>query len=104
MAGGFAVDPDALHRAAEGVRATVEQVDLGRLDGVGSAAGHVRLDDAIGEFATRWQQGVEALAEDGRAIAERLAAAEAGYRRVDGAGGRGIDGLLRGAGPDPGGG
>ena len=104
MGGGYAVDLEALGRAAGGVRATVDQVEVGRLDGVGSAPGHDRLGAALEEFATRWQQGVEALAEDGRAVADRLAAAEAGYRRADTGAARGLDGLVRGAGPDPGGG
>jgi hypothetical protein len=101
MAGGFAVDPDALHCAAEGVRATVEQVAVGRLDGVGTSAGHDALGQALDTFAARWQADVEALAEDGRAVADGLAAAEAGYRRADAVGD--ADGLVRGTGPDPGG-
>jgi hypothetical protein len=101
VADGYAVDLDALHRAAQGVRATVEQVGAARLDGVGTAAGHEGLGAVLAEFATRWQRGVEVLTEDGRAVADRLAAAEAGYRRADSGAARG---LLRGAGPDPGGG
>lgn len=104
MAGGYAVDLDALHRAARGVRATVDQVGASEIDGVGTAAGHDRLGAALSEFAARWQRGVEALAEDARAVADRLDAAEAGYRRTDASGARGLDGLLRGSGPDPGGG
>ncbi|MFC5137043.1 type VII secretion target [Actinomycetospora rhizophila] len=104
MTGGYAVDLEALHRAAQGIRATVDQVGVGQLDGVGTAAGHERLNDALAEFATRWQRGVEALAEDGHAVADRLDAAEAGYRRTDTGAARGLDGLVRGSGPDPGGG
>lgn len=104
MTGGYAVDLEALHRAAQGIRATVDQVGVGQLDGVGTAAGHERLNGALAEFATRWQRGVEALAEDGRAVADRLDAAEAGYRRTDTGAARGLDGLVRGSGPDPGGG
>ncbi|MDD7939286.1 hypothetical protein PHK61_12755 [Actinomycetospora lutea] len=104
MAGGYAVDLDALHRAAQGVRATVDQVGGTRLDGVGTAAGHERLGAALAEFATRWQRGVEALVEDGRAVADRLGAAEHGYRRAESGAVRRLDGLLRGSGPDPGGG
>jgi len=104
VAGGYAVDLEALRRAAEGVRTTVDQVEAGRLDGVGTAPGHDRLGQALEEFATRWQQGVEALTEDGRAVADRLAAAEAGYRWADARGARGPDGLVRGADLDPGGG
>ena len=100
MAGGYAVDLEALHRAAQGVRATVEAVEVGSLDGVGTAAGHDRLDGAIAEFASRWQRGVEALTEDGRSIAERLGAAEAAYRASD----ANAQGMLRGSGPDPAGG
>ena len=101
MAGGYAVDLDALHRAAQGVRGTVDQVERQEIDGVGTAAGHDRLGTALSEFATRWQRGVEALVEYGRAVADRLAAAEQGYRRTD-AGAAG--GMVRGTGPDPGGG
>jgi hypothetical protein len=104
MAEGYAVDLGALHRAAQGVRATVEQVEVGALDGVGTAAGHERLNGALAEFATRWQVGVEALTEDGRGLADRLATAEAGYRRTDTGAARELDGLVRGYGPDPGGG
>lgn len=104
MAGGYAVDLEALSRAVRGVRATVDQVEVGRLDGVGTAPGHDRLSQVLEEFATRWQVGVEVLAEDGRAVADRLAAAEAGYRRADSGAAQGLDGLVRGAGHDPGGG
>lgn len=99
---GYAVDLEALHRAAQGVRTTVDRVGVEQLDGVGTATGHDRLAAALTEFATRWQRGVEALAEDGRAVADRLSAAEAGYRRSDIGAAHGLDGLLRGGGPDPG--
>lgn len=105
MPEGYAVDLAALDAAARGIRTTVDQVSVDpRLDHLGAAAGHDQLTHALGEFGVRWRSGVEALSEDGRAIADRLARTHEAYRASDAEAAPGIDGTLRGTGPDPGGG
>lgn len=101
VADGFAVDLAALHAAADGIRKTVAQVAVGGTGPIGAAAGHEGLARALDGFLDRWQRGVHALTEDGRALADHLAADERAYRAIDQAGSSRIGGVLHGAGPDP---
>lgn len=105
MTDGYAVDLGALDAAARSIRTTVDHVALDpRLDHLGAAAGHDQLTHALGEFGVRWRRGVEALSEDGRTIADHLARAHEAYRASDAAAAPMFDGVVRGSGPDPGGG
>jgi len=67
---------------------------------VGTAAGHDALGRALDDFGDRWRRGVQALVEDGRAMAEQLTGDAAAYRAVDDLGRDGFD-VLGGPGPDP---
>ncbi|GAA4783834.1 hypothetical protein GCM10023200_16690 [Actinomycetospora chlora] len=104
MSDGYQVDVTALRAAADGIARTVGQVSAhpvaGLADG-GDALGHPRLATSLAAFCERWQAGVTRLVEDGRAAGDHLGQAGAAYSRADEAGHQGLDGVVRGTGPDP---
>lgn len=105
MAEGFRVDLYALHQAADGISRTVDHVATRPVDAMNADAtviGHDRLADAVADFASRWQLGVETLTESRRQVAARLVEAANAYERSDVAGRATADGIMGSpTGPDP---
>jgi hypothetical protein len=103
---GFQVDLGALEDAAAGINQVLN--DLGSIEvtaipGARSDFGHDAVADAVGDFCSRWQIGVQKLAADGQQVAVRLSRSVQAYLQVDLASNDRWDGILRRtSGPDPG--
>ena len=81
----FLVVLDSLVQAASDVRRTSDAVRdglVGALDGE-VAVGHDGLQGVLGEFAERWQLGLDALLGGQHDIADRLDACVASYASTD---------------------
>lgn len=106
MGEGFAVDLDALRRAADGVTDTLDAMatkKVSDIDAAKSAFGHDGLADTVSDFCDRWNIGVEHLAKDGQEIVGRLNACVLAYAQVERTAQVAFDGMLRqSTGPDPG--
>ena len=102
--GGFSVDLTALAEAAQGINATLTQASSANVSdyaGGKSSFGNDDLAGTVADFGERWQIGVQNLAKDGQAIAERLTSSVNAYRKVEEANHQRFTGILRGTGPDP---
>ncbi len=100
MVTGFRVDLGALTSASQGIDGVLYDVANNRVGGIKvdtSVAGHERLAESVAEFCDRWDRGVGNLAEDGRAVADRLRASVAAYVEVEHA----TAGVFDSPGPDP---
>lgn len=72
------------------------------IDAPKHAFGHDRLADTVADFCDRWELGVEHLAKDAAAFADRLNASVTAYLHVDAAVRKKFDGIVqRASGPDP---
>lgn len=81
---GFTVDLDALGAARDRVGRLAEQLagpprDIPETD----VFGHVRLAEAVNEFADRERRGVAQLAGEARSIRHRLAETIKTYQKAD---------------------
>jgi hypothetical protein len=106
MADGFRVDLGALEDAAEGVNATLYDLQSKKVSDIGGTQGdygHEHLGETIADFCDRWELGVEHLAKDAQEIANRLSRSVQAYLHVDTALKGHMDGMLqRSSGEDPG--
>jgi hypothetical protein len=102
--GGFSVDLTALAEATQGINATLAQVSSAKVSdytGNTSSFGNDDLAGTVADFGDRWQIGVQNLAKDGQAIAQRLTDCVNAYRKVETANHQRFTGILQGTGPDP---
>lgn len=100
MTGGFSVDLHALGNAVEGINNTLDDVQAHNVKAVNcdsSAYGHSALASTVADFCDRWQRGVQNLATDGQAIADRLNSALQAYEETD----QNLASVFHGSGPDP---
>lgn len=106
MSEGFRVDLGALEKAAEGVNATLYDLNTKKvsdLDDHSGDLGHDGLAETITDFCDRWELGIEHLAKDGQEVASRLSRSVQNYLHLDNALKGHMDGLLeRHTGGDPG--
>lgn len=96
---GFSVDVDALTAAGEGIAELMRLLDEHEVEDIdcdSDAVGHEGLAEKLESFCDRWQVGVEALAEDGSQISQRLLSSAAAYREYDDT----VAGALNGGGTD----
>ena len=71
----FSVDLDALESAAAGINSTINELrshSVNQLEVTVAQSGHREFADSVNTFSERWQLGVENLARDAQAIANRL--------------------------------
>jgi hypothetical protein len=105
MVDGFMVDLRALRRAAAGVNGTLDEVRRQQVKDIphdSSTIGNNDFAGTISDFLDRWQLGVGNLATDGQQIAGRLTTNVNAYIQVEqGLTGQ-FNGILQGAGADPG--
>lgn len=97
---GFRVDLGALTDASQGIEGVLYDVGNNKVSDLKqdkSAVGHDRLSSSISDFCDRWDRGVNNLAKDGTAVADRLRANTAAYQRTEHA----ITGVFSGTGKDP---
>lgn len=106
MSEGFRVDLGALEKAAEGVNATLYDLNTKKVsDLVGDQGdiGHAHLAETVTDFCDRWELGIEHLAKDGQEIASRLSRSVQSYLHTDSSLKGHLDGILeRHSGGDPG--
>lgn len=106
MSDGFRVDLGALEKAAEGVNATLYQLNATKVnDLVGNQGdiGHGHLAETVTDFCDRWDLGIEHLAKDGQEIASRLSKCVQNYLHTDNSLKGYLDGILEHhSGGDPG--
>jgi len=98
--GGFRVDLGALTNASQGIDGVLYDVSNNEVSEIKvdkSAVGHDRLASSISDFCDRWDLGVNNLAKDGQAVADRLRACVAAYDKAEHA----ITGTFQSSGPDP---
>lgn len=103
----FSVDLTALEQAAEGVSDV-----LGAFGGPGltalpadtSVTGNSSVANALGDFCSRWEQGVQHLVTEGKQIADRLSYAAQAYAAYEDATRHAAaeGGTVAGNAPDPG--
>ena len=105
MGQGYEVDLLAMSESADGITHAVDTVSAHPVDATNASVttlGHGRLAETLGDFAHRWQKGIENLTEDGRAIAAAVTAARDTYAATDADSGHRLDSVVRvDAGPDP---
>jgi hypothetical protein len=97
---GFRVDLGALTSASQGIDGVLYDVANNKVGDIKldkSAAGHDRLSSSMSDFCDRWDRGVNNLAKDGQAVADRLRANTTAYQRTEHA----VTGVFSGAGSDP---
>ena len=97
---GFRVDLGALTRASDGIDGVLYDVGNNKVSDIKvgkSAVGHDRLASSISDFCDRWDRGVNNLAKDGQAVADRLRANVDAYDKTE----KAITGIFSGRGPDP---
>jgi hypothetical protein len=106
MSEGFAVDVEALRKAAEGVVDTLNHMatkKVSDIDAPKEAFGYEALGDAVEEFCDRWQLGVDNLTKDAAQYVYRLAWSVHEYQRIEATVHQSFDGILRQLdGKDPG--
>jgi hypothetical protein len=98
--GGFKVDLGALTNASQGIDGVLYDVANNKVTDIKidkSAVGHDRLASSVSDFCDRWDRGVNNLAKDGQAGADRLRANVAEYDKAE----RATTGMFQSAGPDP---
>jgi hypothetical protein len=98
--GGFRVDLGALTNASQGVDGVLYDVSNNKVSDIKvdkSAVGHDRLAGSIADFCDRWELGVNNLAKDGQAVADRLRSCVTAYDKTEHA----VTGLFQSSGPDP---
>lgn len=86
MGGGFRVDLGALTNASQGIDGVLYDVSNNKVSDIKvdkSAVGHDRLTSSISDFCDRWNLGVNNLAKDGEAVADRLRANVAAYDKTE---------------------
>ncbi|GAA4849972.1 hypothetical protein GCM10025787_36160 [Saccharopolyspora rosea] len=83
-----------LEEAAGKIRAAVRDQDGRELSSVPGEAreyGNEELQAALSAFCTRWSETLDELVENGREIADALAASASSYRRADAAAASALD-------------
>jgi len=98
MSEGFAVDVEALRKAAEGVVDTLNQLatkKVSDIDAPKEAFGYEALGDAVEEFCDRWQLGLDNLTKDAAQYVYRLAWSVHEYQRIEATVHESFDGILR---------
>src|ERR1700759_483615 len=98
--GGFEVDLGALTDASEGIDGVLYDVANNKVSDINvdkSAIGHDRLASSISGFRDRWDVGVNNLAKDGHAVADRLRSNVQAYDAAE----KAITGIFSGTGDDP---
>jgi hypothetical protein len=105
MSGGFKVDLTALVKAAEGVNGTVADISSDKVSGIPgsqSSYGNDALGSTVADFCSRWQIGVQNLANDANQVASRLALCAVAYATAEKKTVAAISGILqRSNGTDP---
>ncbi|WP_035847292.1 hypothetical protein [Kitasatospora azatica] len=102
---GFKVDLGALESAAEGINATLNDLQTKKVSDIGgkdSDFGHGDLADTVSDFCDRWELGVENLAKDAQVVSGRLNKSVEAYLATDKSLKGELDGILTGSGTDPG--
>jgi hypothetical protein len=105
MADGFQVNLKSLDDAAEGVSGTITLFDREKVSDIpfdAAAIGDDGLAGSTSDFLSGWQRGVNNLAQDGKQISARLTSCAGAYRKADSAAKDSVNGILQGAGKDPG--
>lgn len=98
--GGFRVDLGALTNASQGIDGVLYDVSNNQVSDIKvdkSSVGHDRLAGSISDFCDRWDLGVNNLAKDGQAVADRLRSCVAAYDQAEHA----VTGMFQSSGPDP---
>ena len=83
---GFHVDVSKLTEAANGISASVADQDrfaLKRLPGQSTQYGNDDLHDAFADYCNRWNDGLDILTEDAKAISDSLSRVAQAYQAAD---------------------
>lgn len=99
---GFKVDLGALVNASQGIDGVLYDVGNNKVSDIKigkSQVGHDRLASSISDFCDRWDRGVDNLAKDGQAVADRLRSNVDSYEKTEHA----VTGVFSGS-TDPAGG
>ena len=83
---GFEVDLVALRQVADGMSGAVSGFGAHRVrDGIpgADAIAHDELTEALGEFAERWERGIDVLRADGEQFGIRIADTADAYEQAD---------------------
>jgi hypothetical protein len=90
---GFHVDIDVLDEAGSGITQSVADQDKSELADVcrdRSTYGHAGVHDAMKNFCERWNDGLDLLTGDAKAIGDMLSRVARAYRAVDAAAARSL--------------
>jgi hypothetical protein len=97
---GFRVDLSALTAASQGIDGVLYDIGNNKVSDIEvdpPTVGHDRLASSISDFCDRWNLGVNNLAKDGQAVADRLNSSVEAYDRTE----KAITGVFSGTGNDP---
>jgi hypothetical protein len=100
VSGGFRVDLGALTNASQGIDGVLYDMSNNKISDIKvdkTVVGHDRLASSISDFCDRWDLGVNNLAKDGRAVADRLRSNVDAYDKAE----KANTGLFSGIGQDP---
>jgi hypothetical protein len=83
---GFHVDVAKVSEAAQGIASSIgdqRQFELRKLPGHAGQYGDDDLHDALAEYCNRWNDGLDILIEDAKAISDSLSRVAQAYRACD---------------------